>query len=72
MGNMTLPKERKSRLLVVGVLLILSLVAAVVLFYCLDSFAQVQNKTVSLGGAAAGFVVILVLSYLMWEFPGIQ
>lgn len=61
MDNMTVPKERKSRLIVVGVLLILSLVAAVVLFYFLDSFAQVQNRTVSLGGAAAGFVVIFYL-----------
>ena len=61
MANVNYSRERRSFLLVVGVLLILSLVAAVVLFYFLDSFAQVQNKGVSLGGAAAGFVVIFLL-----------
>lgn len=61
MANVNHSRERRSFLLVVGVLLILSLVAAVVLFYFLDSFAQVQNKGVSLGGAAAGFVVIFLL-----------
>lgn len=61
MAKTDLSRERKSFLLVVGVLLILSLGAAVVLFYFLDSFAQVQNKGVSLGGAAAGFVVIFLL-----------
>lgn len=61
MAKTNLSRERKSFLLVVGVLLILSLGAAVVLFYFLDSFAQVQNKGVSLGGAAAGFVVIFLL-----------
>ncbi|HEX7320325.1 MAG TPA: hypothetical protein VF399_08210 [bacterium] len=54
-------RERRSFLLVVVVLFILSLVAAYVLFYFLDSFAQVQNKGVSIGGAAAGFVVIFLL-----------
>lgn len=49
------------QLVIVSVLAILSLVAAVVLFYCLDSFAEVQNKAVSLGGAAAGFVVLFIL-----------
>lgn len=61
MADTNLSRERKNSLLVVGVLLILSLGAAVVLFYFLDSFAQIQNKGVSLGGAAAGFVVILLL-----------
>jgi hypothetical protein len=53
--------ERKSYLFVVGVLLGLSLVAAIVLFYFLDSFAQIQNKGISIGGAAAGFVIIFLL-----------
>ena len=61
MANANLSMERKKPLLVVGVLLVLSLGAAVVLFYFLDSFAQVRNKSVSLGGAAAGFVVIFLL-----------
>ncbi len=61
MANSDISKERKSYLFVVGSLLILSLVAAVVLFYFLDSFAQIQNKSISLGGAAAGFVVIFIL-----------
>lgn len=54
-------KERESFLIVVGILLILSLVASVVLFYFLDSYAQVQNKVMSLGGAVAGFFVIFIL-----------
>ena len=53
--------EGKSPLIVVAVLLILSLCSAVVLFQFLESFANVENKTVSLGGAAAGFVVIFLL-----------
>jgi len=61
MTNINLSEERRSFLLVVGILLILSLGAAIVLFYFLDSFAQVQSKGVSLGGAAAGFVVIFLL-----------
>lgn len=61
MANINLSRERRSFLLVVGILLILSLGAAVVLFYFLDSVAQVQSKGVSLGGAAAGFVVIFLL-----------
>lgn len=61
MANVNHSREIRSFLFVVLVLLILSLVAAVVLFYFLDSFAQVQNKVVSLGGAAAGFVVIFLL-----------
>lgn len=46
---------------VVAVLLILSLGAAVVLFYFLKSFAKVENKSFSLGGAVAGFFVIFLL-----------
>jgi len=61
MVNTSQATERSSFLIVVGVLLILSLGAAIVLFYFLDSYAQVQNKTISLGGAAAGFVVIFLL-----------
>lgn len=61
MANINLSGERRSFLLVVGILLILSLGAAIVLFYFLESFAQVQSKGVSLGGAAAGFVVIFFL-----------
>lgn len=61
MANINLSGERRSFLLVVVILLILSLGAAVVLFYFLDSVAQVQSKGVSLGGAAAGFVVIFLL-----------
>lgn len=61
MTNINLSGERRSFLLVVGILLILSLGAAIVLFYFLDSFAQVQSRGVSLGGAAAGFVVIFLL-----------
>lgn len=53
--------ERRSFLLVVAILMILSLGAAAVLFYFLNSYAQIQNKGVSLGGAAAGFVVIFIL-----------
>ena len=55
MGNMKLPSEKKSSIIVVGVLLLLSLLAAFVLFFVLDSFAEIQNKTISIGGAAAGF-----------------
>ena len=61
MANVNLSRERRSSLLVVGVLLILGLGSAIVLFYFMDSFAQIQNKGVSLGGAAAGFVVIFLL-----------
>ncbi len=61
MAVVNLSTERRSFLLVVVVLSILSLGAAVILFYFLDSFAQVQNKGVSLGGAVAGFVVIFLL-----------
>lgn len=53
--------EEKSSLVVVTVLLILSLFSAVVLFQFFESFAKVENKTVSLGGAAAGCVMIFIL-----------
>jgi hypothetical protein len=53
--------DRRSFLLVVIVLLIGSLVAAFVLFYFLDSYAKIENKEISLRGAAAGFVVVFIL-----------
>jgi hypothetical protein len=49
-------------LVVISVLFGLSLLAAWVLFRVLQSTAAVKNKDYQLGGAAAGFVVILSLS----------
>jgi hypothetical protein len=58
---MTFARSRKGSLLAVGVLLILSLAAAFVLFYFLESRAQIQNKGITVGGAAAGFMLISLL-----------
>ncbi len=48
-------------IVVVGILLVLSLATAFVLFYFFDSFAEIENKGVKLGGAMAGFVAIFFL-----------
>ncbi|MGA2310647.1 MAG: PsbP-related protein [Candidatus Bathyarchaeia archaeon] len=53
--------EMRSYLFIVVVLLIGSLVAAFILFYFLNSYAQIQNKGISIGGAAAGFVIFFLL-----------
>jgi hypothetical protein len=52
--------QRRS-LLAILVMFFLSLVAAVVLFYFLDSFARIQSTGIELGGAAAGFVAVFLL-----------
>lgn len=48
-------------LIVVAALLGLSLGAAFVLFHFFESFAEIENKGVKLGGAIAGFVAIFFL-----------
>ena len=50
-------------LLTVSVLLLLSLGSAWILFHYLDSFAFIDNKKILLGGAAAGFIIILHTLY---------
>lgn len=47
-------------LLVTGVICILSLVGAVVLFKFLKSSALIKNKTYQAGGAIAGFIIIFL------------
>lgn len=60
MPNIKLSREVKNFLILVGIF-ILSLGAAVILFYLLDSFAQIQQKGIKIGGAGAGFVIIFFI-----------
>ncbi len=46
--------------MIISTFFILSLIGAVVLFYFLESYAEVTNTTYRLGGAAAGFFVFFV------------
>lgn len=50
-----------ARIGIVSLLLILSLVAAFILFHFLDSYAKIEQQSLSLGGAAAGFFAIFLL-----------
>lgn len=61
MSDKNLSTERKSYLFVVGILLVMSLFSAFFLFYILDSYARIENKGFSLGGATAGFFIIFLL-----------
>ena len=54
-------KKQSKPLLVVCALLVLSLVAAFVLFFFFDSLAQIDHKGIKLGGSLAGFVIIFFL-----------
>lgn len=47
-------------MIIMSIFFILSLVGAVVLFYFLESYAEVTNPNYRLGGAAAGFFVFFI------------
>lgn len=61
MNNTIQSKTWKISICITAALFILSLIAAYILFNFLDSSATFENKTVNLGGAAAGFVIIFWL-----------
>lgn len=59
MGELFLEREWQS-MIIMSTFFILSLIGAVVLFYFLESYAEVTNPSYRLGGAAAGFVVFFI------------
>ena len=55
-------RSESSPLWVIAILLLLSLFSAFILFYFFESFAEIENKGIKVGGAAACFVIIFVLA----------